>query len=68
MYKTGGEQVIINQIISEERCIDESTGEINHDLVLVKLVANIDGQLNSYEKKISVHTWEYFKEQGINSF
>jgi Zn finger protein HypA/HybF involved in hydrogenase expression len=43
--------VIIKQIISEERCIDESTGQINPDLVKVKLVVNIDGQLNSYEKK-----------------
>lgn len=60
--------MIIKQIISEERCIDESTGQINPDLVKVKLVVNIDGQLNSYEKKIPVHTWEYFKEQGIISF
>ncbi|MDA1675551.1 hypothetical protein [Bacillus cereus group sp. TH152-1LC] len=55
---------IIKKIISEERCIDELTGQVNPSLVKVNLVVDNDGQLNTYEKNFSVHIWEYFKEQG----
>lgn len=58
----------IEEVISEEMCIDELTKQVNADLVKVKFVASSNGQLNTYEEVVSVHAWEYFKEQGYFNF
>uniref|UniRef100_UPI003F492A7F hypothetical protein n=1 Tax=Bacillus multifaciens TaxID=3068506 RepID=UPI003F492A7F len=59
---------VIKEVINEELYIDELTGKKDPDQVKVKVVTDSDGQINTYEKNFSVHTWEYFKEQGIISF